>query len=59
MQFLGEATINAAGFVEPDRIWRAREDALARLRYVSRIDEDALIAFALQRQREVRGDKVS
>lgn len=59
VQFLGEAAIHAAGLVAPDVIHRAREDALARLRLIERLDEDTLIAYALQRQREVRGDQVS
>lgn len=59
VRFLGEAAIHAAGFAAPEVIHRAREDAIARLRNMPRLDEDLLIAYALQRQREVRGDPVS
>lgn len=54
VRFLGEATIHAAGFVQPELIHRAREDALARLRqHAPTMSEDELIEYALQRQREV------
>lgn len=59
VRFLGEAAINAVGFVHPEIIHRAREDAVARLKYIPQLDEDALIEYALQRQREVRERMVS
>lgn len=56
VEFLSRAAIEATGLSEPERIWRARDEAIAKLQQQApTMSEDELIAYALRRQQEVRG----